>query len=260
MENANPIKSRLHTNTHTHRSHTQTGGGTMNSPFGILKRLLSGSSSKGRDRAGSSNCDISVSSGTNAALAATLRSMGDRKGLSLADVTGRAPSQEQQEEDAVGMVAAIEESGSPHLAVGKPASSTAPPPSAAGETAVAVAVPMEEAAPDAEEVPRMTIGMSMSFRWVLFSTHTAQFDNHWFICTYLPTLINTTGLWRRTPSGRSSCPSTRSSSASSAAPSASPGPFRRRYVGEKSDTSIASFHPTHIPRTPNSTRPSRSRR
>lgn len=120
----------------------------MNSPFGILKRLLSGSSSgKGRDRAGSSNCDISVSG----------------KGLSLADVTGRVSSQEQQEEeDAVGMVAAIEESGSPQLAVGKQAS-TAPPPSAAGETAMAVAVPMEEA----EEAPRMTIAMSMSFRWVL---------------------------------------------------------------------------------------------
>ena len=135
-----------HKHTHTQAKHTQAGRGTMNSPFGILKRLLSGSSGK-RDP--------------------TLSSMGDRKGLSLADVTGRVSSQEQQEEeDAVGMVAAIEESGSPPLAVGKQAS-TAPPPSAAGETAMAVAVPMEEAAPDAEEAPRMTIAMSMSFRWVL---------------------------------------------------------------------------------------------
>lgn len=139
----------------------------MNSSFGILKRLLSGSS-KGRERAASTNSDVSVSSGTNAALAATLSSMGDRKGLTLADVMGRASSQEQAEDEAVGMVTAIEESGSPPLAVGKQLSSTAPPVSAAGETAVAV-VPMEQAAPDAEEAPRMTIAMSMSFRWVLYT-------------------------------------------------------------------------------------------
>lgn len=145
----------------------------MKSPREMLRGLLS---PRKRNRGGSSDegssspvpqCDDSASSyaaasaaatqqqhpATNAALARTLGSMGDRTGLTLADVTG-------------GAAAGTHEDGGDGDEVGPPmvkraASDASTAPSAAGDTDAVI--PMEE---EEEQPPplRMTMTMSMSCR------------------------------------------------------------------------------------------------